>query len=187
MAELKKEKYTDQETGIYLRYMTVEDTDIIVKWRNSESVKSHFIYRGAFTRETHLSWIKNMVETGKVVQLVICDLHIDDALGSVYIRDIDRTHSKAEYGIFIGEASARGRHVGSAVAKMMLRYCFEEEKLHRVFLRVLSDNTPAIRSYQKAGFMKEALLREDVFLDGEYRDVILMGILAEDYFGSKAL
>lgn len=180
MAELIKEKYTDQATGIYLRYMTVDDTDKIVEWRNSESVRSRFIYRGDFTREIHLSWIKNMVETGKVVQMMICDLATDGTLGSVYIRDIDRTHSKAEYGIFIGEASARGRGVGTAAARMMVRYCFEEEKLHRIFLRVLSDNEVAIRSYLQVGFVKEALLREDVFLDGKYRDVILMGMLEDE-------
>lgn len=181
---LSKEKYTDEATGVYLRYMTVEDTDHIVSWRNSEAVRSKFIYRETFTREGHLSWIKNMIETGKVIQLIICDLVTDKPLGSVYLRDIDQKHSKAEYGIFIGEESARGRGVGSAVAKLMLRFCFEEVKLHRVFLRVLSGNQPAIRSYEKAGFRQEALLREDVFLEGEYKDVILMGILDQEW--SKA-
>ena len=182
MAELRKENYTDQATGIYLRYMTEMDTDKIVAWRNTESIRSRFIYRGDFTREIHLSWIRNMVDTGKVVQLIICDINTDEALGSVYIRDIDRLHSRAEYGIFIGEPSARGRGVGSAVARLMLKYCFEEEKLHRVYLRVLSDNEAAIGSYQNAGFLKEALLREDVFLDGAYKDVILMGICEKDYY-----
>lgn len=181
MEKLKKENYTDEKTGIYLRYMTVEDTDKIVQWRNTDAVRSRFIYRERFTREGHLSWIKNMVETGKVIQLMICDLATDEALGSVYVRDIDRQHGKAEYGIFIGEESARGRGIGSVAAKLMLRYCFEEEKLHRIFLRVLSDNQPAIKSYEKAGFVKEAYLREDVYLEGVYRDVILMGILEKDY------
>ena len=178
---LQKTKYTDEKTGVFLRYMTVEDTDDIVRWRNSDAVRSRFIYREAFTREGHLSWIKNMVEPGKVIQLIICDLASQKPLGSVYIRDIDRVHSKAEYGIFIGEEEARGRGVGSAVARLMLRFCFEEVKLHRVFLRVLYGNQPAIKSYEKAGFQREALLREDVFLDGEYVDVILMGILERDW------
>mgnify|MGYP002228263736 CR=1 FL=1 len=63
-----------------------------------------------------------------MVQMIICDLANDKPLGSVYIRDIDRHHNKAEYGIFIGEADARGRGVGTAAAKLMLRYCFEEEQ-----------------------------------------------------------
>ncbi len=173
--------YSDRDAGIYLRLMDWGDTDKIVAWRNSEAVRSRFLYREPFTRQGHENWIRSMIETGKVVQTIICDLETDYPLGSVYIRDIDRQNKKAEYGIFIGEESARGRGVGTAAARLMLRYCFQEEKLHRVFLRVLSDNARAIRSYEKAGFRREAYLRESVFLDGEYRDIVLMGILEQDY------
>ena len=96
------------------------------------------------------------------------------AYPGVYIRDIDRHHNKAEYGIFIGEADARGRGVGTAAAKLMLRYCFEEEQLHRVYLRALSENGQAIRSYEKAGFRREGLLRDDVCIEGDYRDIVWM-------------
>lgn len=174
------EKYRDTDAGIYLRLMTYEDTDNIVAWRNSEDVRKRFLYRGLFTRESHEAWIKNMIETGKVVQMMICDLSMDKPLGSVYIRDIDRTSRKAEYGIFIGEAEARGRGIGTAAAKLMLRYCFEEEKLHKVFLRVIADNMQAYRSYEKAGFKKEAYLKDEVFVDGEYLDIVFMAVLESE-------
>ena len=175
--ENSMKEYKDEQAGIYLRPMTWEDTDNIVAWRNSDAVRKNFIYQELFTRESHENWIRTMVETGKVVQTIICDLQTDAPLGSVYIRDIDRHHHKAEYGIFIGEPSARGRGVGTAAAKLMLRYCFEEAGLHRVFLRAFSTNEQALRSYEKAGFVREALLREDVCIDGVYRDFVLMGIL----------
>lgn len=171
------ERMVDREAGIYLRLMTYEDTDLVVKWRNSDPVRKRFIYQELFTREGHESWIKNMIETGKVVQMIICSLGTDRPLGSVYIRDIDRQHNKAEYGIFIGEDEARGKGIGTAAARLMLRYCFEEEKLHRVYLRVFADNLQAVRSYEKAGFVKEAHLSDDVFIDGEYRDIILMAVI----------
>lgn len=167
-------KYIDENAGVYLRLMTYDDTDLIIRWRNSDAVRKNFIYQELFTRESHESWIKNMVETGRVVQMIICDIAADKPLGSVYIRDIDRRHSKAEYGIFIGEADARGRGVGTAAAKLMLRYCFGEEGLHRIYLRVFSENRQAVRSYEKAGFVKEGCLRDDVRIDGEYRDIIWM-------------
>ena len=173
-------RYEDSAAGIYLRLMTHEDTDRIVNWRNSEAVRKNFIYQERFTREGHESWIKNMVETGKVVQMIICETADDRPLGSVYIRDIDRQHNKAEYGIFIGEESARGRGVGTAAARLMLEYCFCEEKLHRVYLRAFADNAGAIRSYEKAGFVREGLLREDVCIDGEYRDIVWMAALNPD-------
>ena len=170
-------EYMDREAGIYLRPMTYDDTDLIVKWRNSDPVRRRFIYQELFTREGHESWIKNMVETGRVVQMIICCLGTDKPLGSVYIRDIDRQHNKAEYGIFIGEDEARGKGIGTATARLMLRYCFEEERLHRVYLRVFADNMRAVRSYEKAGFVREACLRDDVCIDGEYRDIVLMAVI----------
>ena len=163
-----------EQTGIYLRPMTGADTDNIVKWRNTEAVRKNFIYQELFTREGHEAWVKNMVNTGKVVQFIICNEADDAPLGSVYIRDIDRTHNKAEYGIFIGEESARGRGVGTEAAKLMLSYCFEEEHLHKVFLRVFAHNKQAIRSYEKAGFVQEAYLQDEVCIAGKYNDIILM-------------
>lgn len=169
--------YEDGSVGIFLRRMTYEDTDLIVTWRNRDAVRRNFIYREPFTRQGHERWIRDMIETNRAVQMIICGLPESRPLGSVYIRDIDRQHNKAEYGIFIGEEEARGRGIGTAAAKLMLRYCFEEEGLHRIYLRALSDNGQAIRSYEKAGFVREACLRDDVRIDGEYRDIIWMAAL----------
>lgn len=181
-----KENYQDTEVGIYLRRMTYQDTDRIVAWRNSPQVRKNFIYQELFTRESHENWIRTQVETGHVIQTVICDLETDRPLGSVYIRDIDRQHQKAEYGIFIGEADARGRGVGTAAAKLMLRFSFEEAGLHRVYLRALAENKQAIRSYEKAGFCKEGLLRDDVCIAGVYRDIVWMAALAPEKDLAKA-
>lgn len=162
---------------IYLREMTDADTELIVKWRNSEFVRSRFIYRKPFTEEGHRYWIETMVKTGKAVQFIICTKE-GEPIGSVYLRDIDREHRKAEYGIFIGEEHALGRGYGTQAAKLMLSYAFSELSLHKVMLRLLADNQRAARSYEKAGFVKEAYLKEDVYLDGEYKDVILMACFA---------
>lgn len=172
-------EYHDENAGIFLRIMGPEDTDNIVEWRNSEGVRKNFIYQALFTRESHENWTRTMVETGKVVQMMICDRVSGEAVGSVYVRDIDRQHKKAEYGIFIGGEQARGRGMGTAAARLMIRFCFEELELHRLFLRVYADNCSAVRSYEKAGFVKEAYLRDDVCIDGVFRDIVLMGILNE--------
>lgn len=171
------EKYIDEQAGIYIREMTYEDTDHIVEWRNKDSVRKNFIYQALFTRESHENWIRTMIETGKVVQMMICEMATGRAVGSVYIRDIEPIHKKAEYGIFIGEDDARGKGYGTAAAKLMIKYCFEERKLHRLFLRVYAENAQAIASYEKAGFVKEAYLHDDVYVDGRYRDIVLMGII----------
>lgn len=172
------EKYDDGE--IYLRFLNEKDTDLIVKWRNKDEVRKRFIYQELFTRESHESWVHNMVNTGKVVQFIICIHEKDLPIGSVYVRDIDQVHHKGEYGIFIGEDYARGRGIGTRAARLMIQYAFCELKLHRLFLRVFADNKQAIASYEKAGFSKEAYLKDDVCIDGQYRDIVLMACINDE-------
>lgn len=170
-------EYIDRAAGIYLRLMEEADTDLIIAWRNREDVRRNFIYREPFTRQGHENWVNTMIRPGRAVQIIIVDSADDTPLGSVYIRDIDRGNLKAEYGIFIGVPQARGRGIGTAAARLMLRYCFEEEGLHRIYLRALAGNRQAIRSYEKAGFVREGCLREDVCIDGEFYDIVWMAAI----------
>ena len=52
---------------VYLRPMTIEDTDKIVRWRNNPRVRKNFIYQKPFTRQGHLTWIEEKVNTGEVI------------------------------------------------------------------------------------------------------------------------
>lgn len=168
------------ENEIYLRPMTEEDTDLIVAWRNKPSVRNYFIYQADFTREGHLYWLHEVVEKGHASQMMICDKEQDRPLGSVYIRDIDPVHQKGEYGIFIGEEAARGRGIGTQAAKLMLRHGFEVLGLHRIYLRVLAENERAIKSYEKAGFVREGYLHDDVCIKGRYADIVWMAAVKKE-------
>lgn len=172
---------------IALRPMEERDTADIIRWRNTGFVRKNFIYQKPFTAETHHHWIETMVKTGKVVQFMICPYDTDtglkiiqNAVGSVYLRDIDETHHKAEYGIFIGEEEALSKGYGTEAAQLMLQYAFETLHLHKVMLRVLAENTQAQKSYEKAGFQQEAYLKDEVFLNGRFCDVILMACICDD-------
>ena len=163
---------------VTIRPITYDDTENIIKWRNSEYVNSRFIDRRLFTKESHEAWLKNFVEAGKAAQFII--LLDGEAVGSVYLRDIDADKKEAEYGIFIGEESARGKGVGTKSAKLILKYAFEELKLEKIFLRVFKDNPGAVRSYEKAGFKK--IDRVDTLtIDGETLEVIFMELEKKDF------
>ena len=76
------------------------------------------------------------------------------AISSIYFRDIDHDNKKAEYGIFIGEADAAGRGIGSETARLAADYARDVLKLHKLMLRVFADNVGAVKSYQNAGFVQ---------------------------------
>ena len=165
--------------AVRLRPIADADTDLIVKWRNTPSVVQNFIFRQTFTPEMHRSWLATKVATGQVVQYIIIDKADDKPIGSVYYRDMDNHNRSAEYGIFIGEESARGKGLGTETAKLFTDFGFAELQLHRISLRVLAENTAARRSYEKAGFVQEGVFRDMELLDGQYRDVVFMARLAE--------
>ena len=163
---------------VTIRPITYDDTENVVRWRNSEYVNSRFIDRRLFTKESHEAWLKNYVETGKVAQFII--LLNGEPVGSVYLRDIDLDKKEAEYGIFIGEESARGKGVGTESAKLILKYAFDELKLEKLFLRVFKNNPGAVRSYEKAGFKKND--RTDILnINGEMLEVIFMELEKKDF------
>lgn len=165
---------------VYLRKIELSDTDNIVKWRNSESVRCCFIYQELFTRESHMEWMKKKVRSGKVEQMVICEKNTDRPIGSCYLRDIDRVHQKAEYGLFIGEAVERGKGIGAEVSRLMLEYGFRELRLHKIYARVLADNVISLRSAERAGLQREGYCKDEVCIQGKFRDIVLLGILELD-------
>ena len=162
---------------VSLRPIMREDTPLIVKWRNTPSVRENFIFREKFTEELHNRWLDTKVASGEVVQYIIVDKSEDRPVGSVYFRDVDMKNRSAEYGVFIGEESARNKGFGSETAKLFTDFGFDTLKLHRISLRLLSGNVAAEKSYGKAGFRREGVFRDMVFLDGEYRDVVFMAVV----------
>ena len=50
----------------------------------------------------------------------------------------------------------------------------------RIELFVHSDNARAIALYEKVGFVREGVQRDAVYIDGEYRDAIVMAIVERE-------
>lgn len=158
---------------ISIRPITYDDTDLIVKWRNTKSVMARFIFQEKFTREIHENWMRTKVETGKVEQFII---ELDGVpIGSEYLRDVDYDKKEAEFGIFIGEETNRGMGFGKKAIRLLLEYAFYELELNRIILRVFEDNTIAINSYKGIGFTQYEY-KHDILQNGVVHPMILMDI-----------
>lgn len=158
-----------------LRKINLEDTDLILRWRNRDSVRRWFINQDELTEKEHSNWMKNNVFTGKVIQYII---EINDIpIGSVYFQHIDDKNKSAEFGIFIGEEGYYGMGYGSMATQLFLDYGFTEKGFHRIYLRVLANNERAINSYKKSGFIVEGTARDMEVINNEYVDITFMSII----------
>jgi diamine N-acetyltransferase len=102
-------------------------------------------------------------------------------IGFTYLTAIDHRHRTAEFGIVIGEPSARGKGYGTEAALLTLDYAFTALGLHNVMLTVYAYNLAGQRAYAKAGFREYARRRECHQMAGRLWDTIFMQCLATDF------
>jgi RimJ/RimL family protein N-acetyltransferase len=88
---------------------------------------------------------------------------------------------EAWVGIGLGEREYRGKGYGTEAMRVALRYAFTELNLERVSLITFAYNTRALRSYEKAGFRREGVVRQSVLRDGQRYDDVYMGILRAEW------
>ncbi len=162
---------------VYLRPITAADTEMAVRWRNKPVVVENFIYRKPVSREDHERWLENKVFTGLVHQFIVCRICDDLPLGSIYLQNFEEENRKAEWGIYLGEEQAYGKGAGTEAAKLLLDYAFTDLGMHKVVSRVLAQNKASVRMNEKAGYVQEAYLKDELFLDGKYEDLILFGAI----------
>lgn len=107
-------------------------------------------------------------------------------IGLVALHSIEWNNGTAMLSIGIGDAAYRGKGYGSEALSLILNYAFRELNLYRVGLDVIANNAQALRAYEKAGFRREGALRLAVARDGQRHDLVLMGILREEWAESKS-
>lgn len=162
---------------IYLRPIGAEDTKRIVEWRNQQDVVKNFIYRDVLSVHEHEQWLKNKVFTGLVHQFIVCMREQDTPVGCVYLQKFEKQHRRAESGIFLGETAIRGKGIGTQAVRLLAEYGFYQLGLHKITARVLASNKASARLHEKAGYRQEAYLKDELFLDGKYEDLLIFGAI----------
>jgi diamine N-acetyltransferase len=74
-----------------------------------------------------------------------------------------------------------GQGYGRDAVCVLLRYAFRDRNLNRVCLDVLADNERAIRAYRASGLVEEGRLRQHAWHDGAYKDIVVMGVLRDEW------
>jgi RimJ/RimL family protein N-acetyltransferase len=168
---------------IQLRAFEKEDLDAIVKWVNTEAVTQYLsdslIY--PISRADETKWLESITVANHREKVFAIETLDKELVGSVGLHNINWVERKAELGIMIGEPKFWGRGYGSDAVRQMLRIAFEKMNLNRVYLRVFEDNPRAIRVYEKCGFQKEGVLRQDHYFGRCYSNTFVMAILKQEY------
>lgn len=153
------------------------------QWANDKEVTRHlFMGITPNIQENLEEWFEHIRKSQKDIVLMVIDRHKNKEIGFCGFHEIRQFHGSAEYRIFIGEKDYWGKGYGREANKLMLRYGFELLNFNRIWLGVNATHLKAVNSYLKSGFTKEGILRQEIYKNSKYHDVIRMGILRQEYY-----
>ncbi len=105
----------------------------------------------------------------------------DEILGVAGFDEIIWTNQTATVFIGIGDDKMRGKGIGKESLQLLLDFGFNELNFYKLQLNVISYNEPAIRLYERAGFIREGTYREFINRDGRRHDMYLYGLLRSEW------
>jgi RimJ/RimL family protein N-acetyltransferase len=102
-------------------------------------------------------------------------------IGACALFNPNTTAQVCELGIAIGDKDYWGRGCGRESIRLLLAYAFKYLNYRKVWLRVHAANERAVRAYRACGFVEEGRQRAHVWSNGVYDDLLLMGVLREEW------
>lgn len=184
--KLTNEKEIEQKEPspkLVLSEIEQDDIEIMYEWfKDTEFLKFYdYVPPVSLNKEQvdeMFSYYKNS-EKSKV--FVIKLIENNQIIGLAGFDDIVKDNYVATLFIGLGSKDTRGKGYGMEALKHLLHYGFNDLNFHRIQLNVLEFNEAAIALYEKAGFKKEGIFREFVLRDNKRYDLLLYGLLKQEW------
>jgi RimJ/RimL family protein N-acetyltransferase len=170
---------------LYLRPLERADAPLMRQWINDPEVTRTLAVWRPMNLDSEEEFI-GRVRTSETDIVFGVALRGDDRLiGTTGLHQIDWRSRHAGFGIEIGEKGEWGKGYGTEATFLVTLYAFERLNLNRVWLHVYQNNPRGSRAYERAGYRREGVLRQQAFREGRYLDVYVMGILRQEWEEAK--
>jgi len=101
-------------------------------------------------------------------------------LGQVHVKRLDWELGRAELAYLI-DREAEGKGLATEAVQRIVAMCFDELRLHKVFLRTIVGNERSAQLARRCGFSLEGTLRGEFLTAGQARaDLHYFGLLVTD-------
>lgn len=164
--------------GFTIRPVEGKDLEIILAWRNSERIRAYMYTDHVITPEEHLRWFERTRSEGLPHPLLF-EISGKPA-GIVNFNRMDRANNACYWGFYLGDADAP-RGCGTVMGFLGLEYIFEILKIRKVIGESFLFNQASIAFHERLGFFREGHLRRHILKNGEYQDILVFGLFADQW------
>ncbi|MET7835394.1 GNAT family N-acetyltransferase [Micromonospora sediminicola] len=170
---------------LVLRAFTTADVAVVRDYRGRPEV-TRFLYQEPYDDESVRPAIDRMVRRtalrapGDVLQLAVTLPDTGVVVGDVLLTWTSGEHRQGEIG-YAAHPDHTGRGYVTEAARELLRLGFDGLGLHRIVGRLDARNTASARVLERLGMRREAHLRENEFVKGEWTDEAVYALLAREW------
>ncbi|HLR21438.1 MAG TPA: GNAT family N-acetyltransferase, partial [Tissierellaceae bacterium] len=168
---------------VRIRKFKEKDIPNKIKWINNSENNQYLHYDLPLEYEKTLNWFKKNKDRRDRYDGIIEVNSIP--VGLIGLLSIDMKNSKAEYYIALGETKFKGKGIAKLASIKLLEYAFKEIGINKIYLFTEVENKSAQKLFERVGFKKEGLLKEDIKNGNEFADRYVYGICKEDYYNKK--
>lgn len=166
---------------VVLRAMEKEDCELVRGMFNDPEIENLVVgWAFPISKYGQEKWYEN--HYGDQSFRFVIETEEDGAVGIATLVDIDWKNRRATHGIKLANKQRRAKGIGTDTVMAIMRYAFDELGFHRLDGSWFADNTASIRLYKKCGWVEEGVQREYVYKNGKFRDLVITGVLASDYY-----
>lgn len=159
---------------LFIRGLQKKDIPIIKKWLEDVEGRNFILSRISGTELT----IDDLIESEFNIFGLIC-LNDKTPIGLIAYLDYDEIQKKAELRKMIGVPTERGKGYANEASKLWIEYGLYSLGLEKIYLTTFNTDIRNIRINEMLGFRVEGIMRNEVKVDGEYRDILKMSLLKE--------
>lgn len=164
---------------ISIRKFKEEDIPYKVKWINDERNNKYLHYDLPLREDKTLEWYNKIKDRTDRADFTIT--YDNEPVGLIGLLNIDHNNKKAEYYICIGEDSYKGKGIAKKATDLLIKKSYEEFGLIKIYLYTEVENIAAQKLFEKVGFEREGLLKNDLFYKGKKIDRYVYGLDVEEY------
>jgi diamine N-acetyltransferase len=166
---------------VYLRPLEIEDATTMQPWMNDHDVIRNLILHKPTNLQAEEEFVRRAAKREEQITFGIALRRGDRLIGTTGFHAIRWKDRSVGFGIEIGVKRLWGRGYGTEATRLMVDYAFLTLNMNRVWLKVYEDNERARRAYERVGFRKEGVLREDIWREGSYWNSLLMSVLRREW------
>lgn len=164
---------------VELRTVEEEDIEFLRDSVNLPVIRRNILsVRKPENRDSSEDFFENVVCSDDTVHFLICK--DGERAGIISVEDKGSVEKLGQLGLWI-HPDYHNQGLGTESTELLIDHAFEQLDYHKLYARVHENNEASQSLWEKLEFEEEGRLKEHCYVEGEYLDVIMYGMLRREW------